>query len=120
MAPIIFACIILCATGVGTMLAALNVNYRDFRYVIPFLVQLWLFATPSVYMQVFSGQTTGKMQAALMINPMASLVAGFRNAMLGEALPWKHLALSAIASVLLLLVGCLYFRKVEDSFADMI
>jgi lipopolysaccharide transport system permease protein len=120
MAPVVFALIVLCAIGVSTMLAALTVAYRDFRYVIPFLVQLWLFATPSVYMQVSQGETTGKMQAALMINPMASLVAGFRNAMLGEPLPWKHLVLSGLAAVLLLLVGCLYFRKVEDSFADMI
>ena len=51
LAPIILAIIILAATGVGTLLAALNVAYRDFRYVIPFLVQLWMFATPSVYMQ---------------------------------------------------------------------
>lgn len=120
MAPVVFALIVLCAIGVSTMLAALTVAYRDFRYVIPFLVQVWLFATPTVYMQVLKGETGEKMQAALMINPMASLVASFRSAMFGEPLPWKYLAVSGLAAILLVLVGCLYFRKVEDSFADLI
>ena len=119
MVPAIFTLIILAATGVGAMLAALNVNYRDFRYVIPFLVQIWLFATPTVYLQP-SASDSIRMQIALAANPMAALVASFRSAVLGRPLPWHHLELAAVCCVLVFLGGCLYFRKVEDSFADVI
>jgi lipopolysaccharide transport system permease protein len=117
--PVIFALIVLAAVGVGTLLAALNVAYRDFRYVLPFLVQLWLFATPTVYMQP-TADSSARMQIALAINPLAGLIASFRAAALGGAIPWNHLALSAVSVAALFLVGCLYFRKVEDGFADII
>lgn len=119
LAPFIFALIALAATGVGTLLAALNVSYRDFRYVIPFLVQLWLFATPTVYMQPFNG-TGPRMQAVILLNPLAGLIGSFRSAMLGSAMPWSHLALAAAVSIAVFVIGCLYFRKVEDGFADVI
>lgn len=119
LAPVVFAFITLAATGVGTLLAALNVSYRDFRYVIPFMVQLWLFATPTVYMQP-ALSASSKMKAVLLANPLAGLIAAFRSSMLGETIPWGHLAIAAAASVVLFVVGCLYFRKVEDSFADVI
>lgn len=117
--PVIFALIMLAATGVGTLLAALNVAYRDFKYVLPFLVQLWLFATPTVYMQP-NADSSARMGLALAINPMAGLIAAFRSAVLGTPVPWNRLAVSAGCVVVLLVVGCLYFRKVEDSFADII
>lgn len=119
MVPVIFFLIMLAATGVGTLLAALNVAYRDFKYVLPFLVQLWLFATPTVYMQP-TAESSAKMQLALAINPLAGLIASFRSAVLGSPIPWNHLALSAASVLALFIVGCLYFRKVEDSFADII
>lgn len=119
LAPLIFALIALAATGVGTLLAALNVSYRDFRYVIPFLVQLWLFATPTVYMQP-AASASSQMQAVLLLNPVAGLIAAFRAAMLGGRMPWGHLAIASLLSVALFVIGCLYFRKVEDSFADVI
>jgi lipopolysaccharide transport system permease protein len=119
MMPVIFALIVLAATGIGTFLAALNVAYRDFKYVLPFLVQLWLFATPTVYMQP-SAESSAKMQFALAINPMAGLIASFRSAVLGSPIPWHHLALSAVIVGIVFIGGCLYFRKVEDSFADII
>jgi lipopolysaccharide transport system permease protein len=115
--PLIFAIILLAASGVGTLLAALNVSYRDFRYVIPFLMQLWMFATPTVYMEPKSG---GHIDALLIVNPMTGLVGGFRAAVLGNAIPWAALAVSAAVAVLLFGAGCLYFRKVEDDFADII
>ncbi|HZL36079.1 MAG TPA: ABC transporter permease [Tepidisphaeraceae bacterium] len=117
--PVIFALITLAAVGVGTLLAALNVAYRDFKYVLPFMVQLWLFATPTVYMQP-DASASARMQFALAINPLAGLIASFRAAVLGGPVPWNHLALSALSVAILFLVGCLYFRKVEDSFADII
>jgi lipopolysaccharide transport system permease protein len=121
LSPLIFAVIFLAAVGVGTLLAALNVAYRDFRYVIPFLVQLWMFATPTVYMQpTADGTGSGLVQALLALNPLTGLIAAFRASVLGTPIPWASLGLSSIAVLCLCLFGCYYFRKVEDSFADII
>jgi lipopolysaccharide transport system permease protein len=117
--PAIFGLIVLAALGVGTLLAALNVAYRDFRYVIPFLVQLGMFATPTVYMQP-KGALTGWAQVLFLLNPMTSLVAAFRAATLGGRMPWTQLGVAAAAAVAVFLIGCLYFRRVEDTFADII
>jgi len=119
MLPVIFALIAVVATGVGTLLAALTVAYRDFRYVIPFLVQLWLFATPAIYMQP-TQPPSPLVQAMIFANPMSGLVAAFRAAILGGPMPWLSLGISAITCVILLLAGCFYFRRVEDSFADVV
>jgi lipopolysaccharide transport system permease protein len=146
--PAIFVAILMAAVGVGTLLAALNVAYRDFRYVIPFLVQVWMFATPSIYMQIAddprpmasshasanakadapsSGPNVEEkrpgswiVRAALALNPMTGLISTFRASVLGGAIPWAKLAVSSTSAVLIFLVGCLYFRRVEDSFADII
>lgn len=119
LAPVIFAGIVLVAVGVGTLLAALNVAYRDFRYVVPFMVQLWMFATPTVYMQPPAGSST-MLQTLLALNPMTGLIAAFRAAVLGGTLPWGQLLCSLVAAVAIVLTGCFYFRKVEDSFVDII
>jgi homopolymeric O-antigen transport system permease protein len=116
--PVIFGLITIAGLGVGTLLAALNVAYRDFRYVIPFLVQIWMFATPTVYMQPDSN--VGWMQAVLSLNPLTGLVGAFRAAILGGQIAWSDVALSGAAALAILIAGCLYFRKVEDSFADII
>lgn len=113
------ALILLAAVGVGTLMAALNVAYRDFRYVIPFLTQFWMFATPTVYMQP-DRDASGVLQLFLTLNPMTSLIAAFRAAVLGEPIAWGPVGLAAGLSALLFLAGCLYFRRVEDSFADVI
>ncbi len=114
---------VLAAVGVGTLLAALNVSYRDFRYVIPFLVQLWMFATPSVYMQVEEASETaprGWPSVLMALNPMTALIEAFRAATLGGPIPWASLGSAAACVVVACVVGCLYFRKVEDGFADII
>lgn len=118
LAPAIFALITLAAIGVGTLLAALNVAYRDFRYVIPFLIQLWMFATPTIYMQ--PAPADAGLRAAILVNPLAVLIAAFRASVLGGPIPWGHVILSAAVCIALFLTGCLYFRKVEDNFADVI
>lgn len=122
LAPLIYAAIVLAALGVGTLLSALNVSYRDFRYVIPFLVQVWMFATPTVYMQL-GAVGAGRhpiIRAALALNPMTGLIGAFRAAVLGGPMPWLSLAGSTAASAAIFVVGCLYFRRVEDRFADII
>lgn len=119
--PAIFGLILLTALGCGTLLAALNVAYRDFRYVTPFLLQLWMFATPTVYMQPSAARTgSGLLGALLNLNPMTGLVDAFRVAILGGSIHWGQLGGLALATAALFLGGCLYFRKVEDRFADII
>jgi lipopolysaccharide transport system permease protein len=115
----IFGMIVLLALGVGTLLAALNVAYRDFRYVIPFLVQIWMFATPSLYMPPRDGEH-GPIHYVLYLNPMVALVGAFRSACLGGAIEWGPLGIATLLVAVVFLAGCLYFRRVEDGFADII
>ena len=118
-APLIVGLIALAALGIGTLLGALNVAYRDFRYVIPFLVQLGMFATPTVYMQP-KPNASGALRAVLALNPLTTLIAAFRASVLGGPIPWGPLALASAIVAGSFVGGCLYFRKVEDGFADLI
>ena len=115
----ILLCILLAATGMGTLLAALNVAYRDFRYVVPFLVQVWMFATPTIYMDP-SANGHGSLDYLLAANPLSPLIAGFRSALLGGEIHPGSLAMAAGMSLAMFLGGCLYFRMVEDRFSDII
>jgi lipopolysaccharide transport system permease protein len=118
-APLIVAIVGLAAVGLGTFLAALNVAYRDVRYVIPFLIQVGMFATPTIYLQPTGNEGAG-MHWLLTLNPMTGLVTAFRAAILGGPIPWGDVGIAAALSLGLFVGGCLYFRKVEDSFADVI
>ena len=102
--------------GVGLGLAALIVSYRDFRYVVPFLVQSWLYISPVIY--PVSLVPPG-WQPVLALNPMAGIIDGFRSALLG--LPWNlvTLSISSASSLVLLAYGLFYFRKTERRFADV-
>jgi lipopolysaccharide transport system permease protein len=119
LALLLFTSTLLAALGMGALLAALNVAYRDFRYVIPFMVQMWMFATPTIYMDP-TGSKASRFQAVLALNPMTGLIASFRAAALDQPIPWSQFGLSTACAVLMFLIGCLYFRKVEDNFADII
>jgi lipopolysaccharide transport system permease protein len=101
------------------LFAALNVAYRDVRHAIPFVIQLGMFATPTIYLQP-TGNETGALGWLLTLNPLASLVAAFRASLLGGPIPWADVGVAAALSVALFVIGCLYFRKVEDGFADVI
>ena len=120
--PVAVGLILVTALGVGAFLAALNVAYRDFRYVVPFLIQAWLFATPSVYLATGAGgpELPAAVRAVMAANPMTGLVEFFRAALFGGDLPWAALGVSAAVGAGLFALGCLYFRRVEDSFADVI
>jgi homopolymeric O-antigen transport system permease protein len=119
LAPVMFLFIAIAGLGFGTLLAALNVKYRDFRYVIPFLVQFWMFATPTVYMQP-PADADGTLHTVLNLNPLTGLIAAFRAACLGTEVPWGQFAMSAAFVTVVFAAGCLYFRKAEDEFADII
>jgi lipopolysaccharide transport system permease protein len=117
--PLLVFGLIVAALGVGSLLAALTVAYRDFRHVVPFLVQLWMFATPAIYMQA-DHAISARWIPWLPLNPLYGLIANFRAAALGQPLDLYALTLSSGVSVILLFIGCLYFRRVERSFADVI
>lgn len=119
LAPLLVLGIVLAAVGVGTFLAAMTVAYRDFRYVVPFLVQLWMFATPSVYMQT-DKLNEGPWRILLPLNPAYGLIANFRSAVLGQPIDAYSLGLSFAVAVVLFVSGTLYFRRVERGFADII
>jgi lipopolysaccharide transport system permease protein len=118
MIPVIFGSIVLTALGVGTALASLNVLYRDFRYVIPFMVQVWMFGTPTVYMNSQASQGLGKV--LINLNPMAGLIGAFRSACTGEAVDIGRVAVLAVVSVVVFVGGCCIFRHLETRFADVI
>ena len=108
---------VITALGVGLWLSAINVKYRDVRYVIPFLTQLWLFASPVVYS---SSLLPERFQAIYGINPMAGVIEGFRWALLGTNPPGSLIAVSALIALVILVSGAYYFRRNEKTFADVI
>lgn len=104
--------------GVGLWLSALNVEYRDVRYVIPFLTQFWMFATPIAYP---SSLLSAPWKTLYGLNPMAGVVEGFRWSLLGQGHPPDAMfGVSVLAAVLLLISGAFYFRRMEKTFADLI
>lgn len=106
------------ALSMGLWLSALNVRYRDVGYVIPFLAQTWLWATPVAYP---TSLVPERWQALYSLNPMAGVVEGFRWALLGsEGVPGPMLAISALAVVLVLVSGLFYFNRTEKTFADVV
>ncbi len=117
MMPLMMFGVILCALGVGTLLSALTVSYRDLRFVIPFAVQIWMFLSPVVYGTSFIPEDY---RWIILINPMTGYIEGFRSAILGGAIDWFALGVSFSISVALLMAGSMYFRSVERKFADVI
>jgi lipopolysaccharide transport system permease protein len=116
--PVFIALAMAAALGMGTWLAAMNVQFRDVRYVVPFLLQLWMFVTPVVYP---SSLIKEPWRTVYGLNPMAGVIDGFRWALLGAPPPpASMLAMSALTAVLLLVSGTYYFRRMETSFADLV
>ena len=118
MIPALIFLTFLVAVGCGLWLSALNVEYRDFQYVIPFLIQIWMFATPVIYPVTLFPE---KYRWLLSLNPMAGIIEAFRAAAIGhQQVNWNLLIVSSGIGVLIFLTGLLYFRRVERSFADVI
>jgi lipopolysaccharide transport system permease protein len=115
--PVFFVGTVLTAIGVGTLLAALVIAYRDFRYVLTFLVQIWMFASPVAYPLSVVPE---KYRLWYSLNPMVGMISGFRTALLGEQLPWGCVTVSTVATLSSVFVGLLYFRRSERRFADII
>ena len=116
-APVVVLGILVVSLGVGTLLAALTAAYRDFRYVIPFLLQVWLYCSPVVY--PFSAVPDG-WRWAFYLNPMTGLIDGFRFAVLGTRYEIVSLSSALPVAAVLLLLGVSYFQSVQRKFADVI
>jgi lipopolysaccharide transport system permease protein len=103
--------------SVGVCFSALNVHYRDVRFVVPMMLRVWLFVTPIVYPSSLLGEPWQTLSG---LNPMTGVVEGFRWALLGTDPPSSMLALSVIVTLILFISGLLFFRRMEDSFADIV
>jgi len=116
--PVLVGLTFLCAMGVGLWLSALNVQYRDIRYVIPFLIQIWMFVSPVIYPV---SMVKGKYQWLLALNPMGGVIKAYRASLLGHIpIDWFLLGLSTATIFVILVSGLFYFRRMEKHFADVV
>lgn len=116
-APLVLLAMTLLAMGTGTLFAALNVRFRDIRFVLPFFVQFWMFATPVIYP---ASMIPSKWRWVLALNPMAGMIEGFRAAVFGTAQDWLVLSISTAVSTVLVIYAVYFFRSSERTFADVI
>jgi len=116
--PLLLALAVITSLGASLWLSAMNVQFRDVRYTVPFLVQAWLFATPIAYS---SSLVPENLRTLYAVNPMVGVVEGFRWALLGtDTAPGPMIAVSAVVALLLLVSGLFYFRRMEKTFADIV
>ena len=116
--PLLLLLALVTCLGVSLWLSAMNVQFRDVQYVIPFLTQFWLFATPIAYP---SSLLSEPWRTVYSLNPMVGVVEGFRWALLGtDTAPGPIVAVSTIVAILLLVSGLFYFRRLEKTFADVV
>jgi lipopolysaccharide transport system permease protein len=115
--PLLVLSMLLTAGGVGCWLAAVNLQYRDVKYVVPFLVQVWMFAAPVVYPASLVPERYRWLYA---LNPMVGVIEGFRATLLrSSSVDWTTIGISLTVGVVLFVGGVLYFRRTEPRFADV-
>ena len=107
----------LAAAGVGMWMSALNVKYRDVRYALPFLIQIWMYVTPIIYPLNF---IPARWRWLMRLNPLSGVIEGYRDAIFGRAFDWSQLALSAATILAMLAYAAYAFRRMEREFADVI
>jgi lipopolysaccharide transport system permease protein len=115
--PLLVLLTALFGLGVGTWMSALNVKYRDVRFALPFLIQLWLFVSSVI---IPSSSLPQKLRWALMLNPMSAIIEGYRSALFGLPFDWLALGIATLLTILMLFYSVYSFGKAERSFADII
>ncbi len=115
--PVLIVMTALFALGVGTWMSALNVKYRDVRFALPFLIQLWLFVSSVI---LPSSALPQKYRWLLMLNPMSGIIEGYRSALFGLPFDWPAIATAAVITIAVLAYAIYSFARVERSFADII
>ncbi|MGQ0586154.1 MAG: ABC transporter permease [Gammaproteobacteria bacterium] len=115
--PALLAVLVFAALGIGTFLAALTASYRDVRHVVPFVLQVWMFATPIVYP---ASLVPTDWRWLLNLNPMTGLIEAFRAAFVGRPVDVASLGVSVAVAIMLFVVGVAYFERVQRRFADIV
>jgi lipopolysaccharide transport system permease protein len=117
MLPLFIVLATLLALGVGMFMSALNVKYRDVRYALPFLIQIWLFASPVIYP---SSLMPERWKWVLLLNPMTGIIEGFRASLLSRNFDWAAVTVASVLTVTIVIVSAYIFRRVEETFADIV
>lgn len=117
MFPVVILLTALLALGVGMWSSALNVKYRDVRFALPFLIQLWMFVSPVIYPTSFLPE---RWRMLLALNPMTGIIEGYRSALFGRAFNWQALAITTLITLAVLVYASFTFRRMEKSFADIV
>ena len=115
--PVIFLLLVLLTLALGILVSCLNVKYRDIGLALPVLIQLWMFVSPVVYSESLVPE---KWRAIYSLNPLASIIQGFRASLFGIEMPWMGLATTSAFTVGLLILAALAFRHTEKTFADVV
>ncbi len=115
--PVVILGVLLAALGAGVLIGALTVKYRDFRHIVPFLIQLWLFASPVMYP---ASLIPARWRVLAALNPMVGLVDAARACIVGTTPDLRAVAVSALVALGFFVIGFAWFRRVEDDFADII
>jgi lipopolysaccharide transport system permease protein len=115
--PVLVLLTTLLAIAVGMWMSAMNVKYRDIRYALPFLIQIWMFATPIIYP---SSLVPRSWRWVLAINPLTGIIDGYRAALFGSRLDWPVFTFSVIITMTLLFYSAYTFRRMEKTFADIV
>ena len=117
LAPVFVLLTVLLALGAGLLVSALTVKYRDLKHALPFLIQLWLFASPVIYP---TSVVPERWRLWFTLNPLAGIVEGFRSSLTGRAFDWRAAGVAAAVTLALLFVSMYVFRRAEETFADVI
>lgn len=118
LSPVLLLLLVFAASGTGMLLAALNAKYRDIRYTLAFLLQFWMFASPVVYP---ASILLPQHRPIYALNPMAGIIEGFRSALLGTtAFPTQMVLISGAVSIIMFVIGAMYFKQTERNFADVL
>jgi lipopolysaccharide transport system permease protein len=117
MAPLFILLAIVMASGLGVLLSALNVRYRDVRFALPFVLQVWMVASPVFYP---AGLVADRLRLLFAINPLVGILSGFRSSLFGTPYDMPVIYVSAASTIVLTLVALFIFQRMEDSFADQV
>jgi len=116
MIPLLAALTMMLALGAGILIAALTARYRDVRHVLPFVLQLWMFASPIIYPL---SVVPAKWRWTLELNPLTGIIEGFRSSLMGRAFNWRAIIVSSVVALTLFICSAFIFRRLEKSFADV-
>lgn len=117
--PMLVILTVLTTLGTGCLLSSLAVTYRDFKFVIPFMTRVWMFATPIVWSLELVPERCAWTRWLLALNPMCGIVQGFRSALLDKPVQWNLLGVSAVVAIGIFVLGLYTFRRMERRFADI-